>query len=116
MRELKDYMRTIYEAAELLVRFEQLIPDLDVGIALGAVCTMFDSVCETLHLDKEDALKEMTNAIKRVNSLIGDMYATPIVVRKETLEKVLDEYLSVSLRNQIMKDLEEIEKRIAEDD
>ena len=108
--------KQVTETFKLLDEFQQLIPDLDVGIALGAVYTMFDSVCETLHLDKEDALKEMTNAIKRVNSLIGDMYATPIVVRKETLEKVLDKYFTVEMRNRIMKDLEEAEEKVEEDD
>ena len=116
MRELKDYMRTIDEATELLVRFDQLIQDVEADTALCFVCAMFDGTCETLHLDKEEALKEMTNAITRVNILIGDMYETPHVVRKETLEKVLDKYFTVDMRNRVMKDLEEAEKRVEEDD
>ena len=96
----------ILKIHESLEPFISIIPETDVMLAFAAVGVMFDEICEEKNCDKNKALKMMNEVITKVNNEHGDMFCIKIKDRK-TLVNVLDNYLSVDLRNQILSGLEE---------
>ena len=92
---------------ESLEPFMRIIPEVNEMVAFSAVGVMFDHICEVKGLDKNKALQMMNDVITETNNEAGNMYEIAKIVKRKTLQNVLDNYLSKDLRNQIISDLEE---------